>query len=256
MSASDDQTIRLWDMERPDAEPKVLRGHSFDISSIAVSSDGSRLASGSWDNSIRLWDLAQPATVSRSTPEGHRDKVLTVAFSPNVKNNELLLASGSRDKTARLWSLNQHDMLPKLVLTFAGHQDRVTSVAFRSDGKVLATGSADGTISLWDVSRDGTFLRVLRYSSNDIVKDKQNKIKNEVASLAFSPDDRCLAAGNVNGTVIVWDLNYLNQAVIDSTTDIPHTVIGRHSEAVTSVAFHPRKNGSSGLSMLNCPRTT
>ncbi len=99
-SGSADQTIRLWDMADPSAEPTVLRGHESLVRSVAFSPDGGWLASGSDDQTIRLWDLSQPGA-EPVVLRGHEDWVRSVAFSPDGER----LASGSSDQTIRLWQL-------------------------------------------------------------------------------------------------------------------------------------------------------
>ncbi len=54
-SGSDDQTVQLWDLREPEAEPVVLRGHEASVLSVAFSPDGQTLASGSADQTVRLW---------------------------------------------------------------------------------------------------------------------------------------------------------------------------------------------------------
>lgn len=65
---------------------------------------------------------------------------------------------------------------PELVVQ-TGHPSGVMSVAFSPDGKILASGSFDNTVKLWDVST-GTELRTLKVHSNGVV------------SVAFSPEQR------------------------------------------------------------------
>ena len=55
---------------------------------------------------------------------------------------------GSADKTARLFNIASG----RLIFTFTGHTNWVTSVAFAPDGKTVLTGSADTTARLWDVA--------------------------------------------------------------------------------------------------------
>jgi WD40 repeat protein len=75
------------------AELQTLKGHTDRVQSVAFSSDGRLLASGSDDKTIQLWD---PATGTlQQTLKGHTGRVKSVAFSPNGR----LLASCSDDKT-------------------------------------------------------------------------------------------------------------------------------------------------------------
>jgi WD40 repeat protein len=71
-----------------------------------------------------------------------------------------------------------------------GHDQRVTSVDFRGDGQVLASGSADDTVRLW--SRDGAPLGVLRGHTKP------------VTAVAWSPDGATLASASEDKTVRLW----------------------------------------------------
>ncbi len=207
-SASADQTIRLWDLSDPTAEPKVLPGHEDVVRSVAFSPDGLTLASGGYDRTIRLWDLRDPVT-EPTVLRGHEDLVLSVAFSPDGNT----LASGGYDQTIRLWDLSDPAAEPKVL---RGHEKRVLSVAFSPDGNTLASGSDDQTIRLWDLSDPVAEPKVLEGHGN------------WVSSVAFSPDGRALASASADRTIRLWDL---------SDPAAEPTVLRGHGSVVRSVGF-------------------
>ena len=140
-SASEDQTIRLWNADS--GQPvNTLKGHSSWVTSVAFAPDGKTLASTSDDQTIRLWDADNGQL--KTTLKGHTNWVWAVAFAPDGK----IFASASDDKTVRLWDADSGQL--KTILQ--GHTDWVNSVAFAPDGQTLASASSDGTILLWDMS--------------------------------------------------------------------------------------------------------
>jgi WD40 repeat protein len=81
----------------------ILYGHTNSVTSVAFSSDGLRIVSGSYDNTVRIWD-AISGTIQH-TLEGHTDWVTSVAFS----SDGLRIVSGSHDNTVRIWDANTGD---------------------------------------------------------------------------------------------------------------------------------------------------
>ena len=61
----DDKTIRLWDIDTEAAKGPALAAHTDQVLTVAFSSDGQTLASGSSGNTILLWDVATGATKGR-----------------------------------------------------------------------------------------------------------------------------------------------------------------------------------------------
>jgi WD40 repeat protein len=257
-AGSDDFTVRLWDLGDPALPPKILKGHTDRVNTLAFSPDmpevpgGLILASGGDDRKIYIWDtrdLAAPSLVL----DNQADRVNSVAFSPDG-----LMLAAAGDQAIRLWNLRDPSLPPTIL---AGHEDSVTSVAFSADGRTLASGSDDQSILLWDLrassaepirldghqssvrsvafSPDGLRLasggddrRILVWDVRDPTASpiSLEGHTNSVTSLAFSLDGRTLASGSVDLTVHLWDLADL--------TSVPQVLEG-HREMVSSVAFDP-----------------
>jgi WD40 repeat protein len=104
--------------------------------------------------------------------------------------------------------------------TFAGHADRVHTVAFSPDGTRIVTGSFDQTVRIWDTAT-GTELKVLAGHS-DIVM-----------SAVFSPDASRIVSASVDKTARVWDA--------DSGRLI--CVIDGHTASVRTAIYTPDGKG-------------
>ncbi|KAB8238710.1 WD40-repeat-containing domain protein [Aspergillus alliaceus] len=218
-SGSADDSIALWHI-KAGKDLQALTGHSDQVDSVAFSPDGSTLASGSLDRTIRLWDVK--AGKELQTLTGHSSWVSSVAFSPDGST----LASSSADNTIKLWDVKAGKELQTLtghlaqagkeLQTLTGHSDQVTFVTFSPDGLILASGSADTTLILWDV-KAGKELQTLTGHSN------------KITSIAFSPDILMLASGSADTTLTLWDVKAGKEL---------QTLTG-HSGWVSSVAFSP-----------------
>ncbi len=230
----------------------TLRGHDSGLWALAVSGDGTRLATVSMDGTAKIWDLATNQVVMTLPTNVTANLNGTGAvFSPDGK--QLLTISG--DNSATLWEL----ATGKALFTLNGHSALVTSVAISPDGKVLATASDDKTVKLWDAAtgygnqnpdrHDGATL-VLAFSADgkrlfagsdetgiaiawEIASGKelfrfsgQGAVVG-VDSIAASPDGSRLATGEFDTTVKLWDA---------ATGKLLLTLFG-HSSQVVSVAF-------------------
>ena len=101
---------------------------------------------------------------------------------------------------------------------FKGHMDRVTSVAFSPNGRLLASGSSDKSCQLWSVE------------SQSSVGEPMTGHRTIVWSVSFSPDGRLLASGSSDKSCRLWS--------VESQSSIGEPLIG-HTDRVTSVSFSP-----------------
>jgi cytochrome c len=186
-----------------------LRGHGGPVRALAVSADGQRALSGSFDSTAILWSLPNDSaervlrfhdgavnavamlgadrlatagedrriaiwSVGSDQPsqvlEGHEGPIAALAVSPDGA----WLASASWDHTVRLWPLRSGDAR---VLT--GHQDNVNGVAFLPDGHVVSAGY-DATLRIWPAG-DGSPLVV--------------SLPSPLNSVAVAPDGEIATAG-------------------------------------------------------------
>ncbi|MEH2048127.1 nSTAND1 domain-containing NTPase, partial [Nostoc sp.] len=202
-SASDDNTIKIWDVSSGKLL-KSLTGHSKEVNSVAYSPNGQQLASASRDNTIKIWDVSSQKIIKTLT--GHSNEVKSVAYSPNGHQ----LASSSRDNTIKIWDVSSG----KLLKSLTGHSKEVNSIAYSPNGQQLASASADKTIKIWDVNSQ-KILKTLT-GHNDVVM-----------SVAYSPSGHQLASASYDKTVKIWDV---------SSGKLFKSPIG-HSSVVFSVAY-------------------
>ena len=223
-SGSNDNTIILWDVatRKPIGQPLI--GHANWVRSVAFSPDSKILASGDEDATIFIWDVSTGRPISQPLI-GHTSAISSLAFSPDG----MTLASGSWDFTISLWGV------PTLLISstaaplapagqpFARHTDRVNSVAFSPDGKILASGSNDTSVILWDVATGNSIDQPLIGLTSPLDQPYW------VRSVAFSPDGKILASGGYPD-IILWDI---------ATHKLIGQLLTEHTNWVESVAFSP-----------------
>lgn len=229
LTANEKGSIDVWRLKKRKLKRiATMTGHSGSTLSIAISPDGSTVATGNFDHTVRLWSTS--TWTEEKTIKGHGSAVWSVAWSPN----ERYLATGSLDKSVRLWDARMkpdlilppkitrylasafvaHDELlalgltednhaqlwnlssgKKVTLLESGNESQILHVAvFSPTASLLATGEGDGLIKLWNVASGRETGPPLRGHTSDVV------------ALAFSPDGRWLASGGKDQRLWLWDV--------------------------------------------------
>jgi uncharacterized protein with WD repeat len=221
-SASQDQTVRLWD-PATGKQIRACAGDKGNVESVTWSPGGKTLASAGQDWTVRLWDSATGKEIRACA--GHKRPVWSVSWSPDGKT----LASAGEDGTIRLWD----PATGKEIRACAGDKGNVESVTWSPDGKTLASAGNDKTVRLWDAatgkeirvcagheewvrsvtwSPDGKTLasashdRTIRLWDAASGKEIRSLATNHAGfeSVAFSPDGRRLASANSDTTILIW----------------------------------------------------
>ena len=184
-SGSYDKLIKLWDIETG-AEVRTLKDHIDAVFAVAFSPDGKCLASGAQDRTVKIWEVRTGERLY--TMSEALDSVTALAFSPSGKQ----LAAAGVDKTIRTYELGEKSgtlaesvmadedtvleltytpdgktlisssadrsirfrdagtLFPKKVLD--NQPDWVEALSVSPDGKWLAAGRYDGSVSLYNLA--------------------------------------------------------------------------------------------------------
>jgi WD40 repeat protein len=206
-SGSTDKTARLWDMTT--GKERRALDHSSAVPCLTFSTDGKQLATGT-ANLVFVWDVEtgkKLATLKAAAP------VARVAFAADGKS---LGASGAGWKT--VWDVDTGKEKAKVKGEFAWF-------ALAPDGQTLAISQADGSVQLWDVTKD---------KARGTLKGHEGV----VSALTFSPDSKTLATGAFAGgpkgggrdkSIKLWDV---------ATSKEKATLVG-HLKGIYSLTFAP-----------------
>ena len=159
--------------------------NSYILNPIAISPDGSVVATLGTNNSVQIWSVSNGVPLVALT--GHTMWIGDLAFSPDGT----LLASGSGDSSVRVWRTADWSFAYSVP---SAHQG--PPVAFSQDSALLAIGS-------------GTSIQ-LRQATNGALIHNWTATTGEMKTLAFSPDGSRLASGagarGIDTALKIWQV--------------------------------------------------
>ncbi|KAL6041831.1 Pre-mRNA-processing factor 17 [Balamuthia mandrillaris] len=232
LSASNDNTVKLWDVYNKRECLRTFIGHEKAVRDICFSHDGRRFLTASYDRYVKLWDTETGQCVGRFS---NRKIPFCVKFHPDPdKQNEFL--AGCSDKKIIQWSIDTG----KITQEYDQHLGPVNTITFVDDGRRFVTSSDDKSLRVWEygipvvikyisephmhsmpsiaVHPNGNWFiaqsldnQILVYSTRDRfrVNKKKRFMGHLIAGFAcqvnFSPDGKFVMSGDSDGKLWFWD---------------------------------------------------
>ncbi|CUA69774.1 Cilia-and flagella-associated protein 52 [Rhizoctonia solani] len=163
-----------------------LEGHTDLVTSLAVSPNGSYIASGSYDATIRIWDANNGKLVTGPI-KAHRQRVTSVAFSPDSTR---IVSTGAFDPL-RIWLVHSGEQVVSTSSTSESF-DCIRTAVFSADGSFIISGDDNGSIGYWDAYR------------GNLISRKPSQHSAQINSVAISSDGTRFVSASKDGSVYVW----------------------------------------------------
>jgi serine/threonine protein kinase len=198
-AGGEDGVVRLWHSAGR-VRGRELRGHEHAVFTAAFNGEHGDLATGAYDGKVIIWDTR--AGKSRATVQAADTGVGTVTFSPDGRT----LAVASAD-TVRFY-----DTVTRKLATIPTASESTFTVAFTPTGDYAIGGNA-----------------TIRFATGKKAPGTLTRVTSVVSTLAFSPDNRTLAAGGYDGRVTLYDTGTRRRL---------RTLSG-HDRSITALVFSP-----------------
>jgi WD40 repeat protein/tRNA A-37 threonylcarbamoyl transferase component Bud32 len=187
VSASNDQTIRIWDataLTGNEGMASLTCEHDDEVGSVAFSPDGGSLVSSSWNTTVWLWDAKTGARLRTFTNPG---RVFYAVFRPDGRQIAAAGVSPGRTAFVTVWDAATGGEAGPAI-----HENSMPfSVAFGPDGRYLLKEGPGHTVKVWDAQTRDPLGEIGRHD-------------HQIWAMKFSPDGRRLATASLDGTVRVW----------------------------------------------------
>ncbi|GAB2960808.1 hypothetical protein [Saccharothrix stipae] len=201
VSCGHDGVVNVWPVPDLLSSTAPADEESHDLHAIVSATVGGRsvVVTADLDSGVRLLDPVTGQQLGETLHTGQKG-VHALAVVPD--EDGLSVAAGGRDHTVVLLSVDQHGAWSRRRV-LAGHTDYVPGLAFGHIGgrPVLATGSGDHTIRLWDVA-DGHCVMTLTGHLGTV----QSLLFPPTRKSALGRDRPRLLSGGADGAIRLWDL--------------------------------------------------
>jgi cytochrome c len=196
-------TLALTSPARAQGE---LRGHGGPVRALAVTPDGARAISGSFDQSAIVWALERGVAVG--VLRVHEGAVNAVAALPDGR-----LATAGEDGGVAIWKADDFSAPASLMKI---HTAPIAALAVSPDGKALASASWDSTLAVTSLA-GGASRRFEGHQGN-------------VNGVAFSPDGRTLISAGYDASLRLWPVDGGAPRIIRLASPLNALAVSRSGE--------------------------
>ena len=234
-SGGDDGVVRFWDLQAGLLEGAGNEAHSFPITALTLSVDGSTAVSGDAGGFVRYWDAGTRTVLG--TRQAFQDSVGALAIT---RDNQLTLigraqgASGRevRDSSIELWKL----LAARRSAALPGHMLDVFDICLSADEQTAVTCSSDAEVRVWnllairehreDVAGRCTYALAATVGGHMVTSGSEDSVvriwdmksraclfelaghPDRVLDVAYVGDQRVAVSGSEDGSIRMWDTHY------------------------------------------------
>jgi WD40 repeat protein len=209
ISASDDGTIRCWDIETGELKRKPFRGHEGSIHALAAGVMKNRevIVSGGEDSTVRIWSL-QTGIEILPAMRGHEGAVYAILLA--VLDGNSVIISGGYDGTIRFWNAATGGPMQTPI---RAHGEWIRALALCNvEGKPILISTGDsGSIRAWDA-----------LNGKLIAEGRSTNVVNALACFELN-GNTVLASANHNGRIEIWDPRTMKP--VSASSDVAYSSI-------------------------------
>lgn len=219
--ASCDKSVYLWNHQTGEFLNR-LKGHCDEVNGLDFHCNQQVMATAGDDHKCIVWDFGEGIILR--TLDKHLKAVYGVTFLGMAK--EYLVATASFDQSIRVYDMRDKQVVGLMKY----HSDDVIGIAYSDNKQIIASGSDDGKIVLWDVR---TFKQLGEYDTHAARLENGPLLENEVKRVQFNPSGSLLAAACSSGKALIYDIENTSR----DGTGQPIASLGGHHDCVFDCAW-------------------